>query len=90
MKVVILYRPDAEHFRKVETFVHDLRARHHNAQLDIVNIDSREGISMSGIYGIMQFPAIIALSADGSMQQMWLGEELPLLDEVAAYIYSPR
>lgn len=88
MKVVILYRPDSEHARAVETFVHDFQTRYREAKLDITNVDDRDGIAMASLYDIMSFPAILALSGDGSLQHHWVGETLPLIDEVASYTHG--
>jgi hypothetical protein len=43
MKVLILYRPDSEHGRRVEEYIHDFQSRHPAAKLETLNIDTREG-----------------------------------------------
>ncbi len=88
MKVVILYRPDSEHSRLVEEFIRDYQKRHEAGNLEILNIDSRDGIAMASLYDVMQYPTILALRDDGSILKSWQGEQLPLMDEVAAYAYS--
>lgn len=88
MRVVILYRPKSEHARAVETFVHDFKRRHDSARVELLNVDEREGIATLNLYGIMQYPAIIALADDGVMLQLWQGSQLPLMDEVAAYLIT--
>ncbi|HSH55921.1 MAG TPA: hypothetical protein VK983_03785 [Candidatus Limnocylindrales bacterium] len=88
MKVVVLYRPESEHGRIAETFIHDFKAIHSTTKLDVFNIDSREGIAMTMLYDLMQFPAILALATDGTLLHQWQGGSLPLMDEVAAYVYT--
>jgi hypothetical protein len=88
MKVVILYRPDSEQARTVETFLHDFRARNSSINVEVVDVDAREGIAMASMYDIMHFPAIIAMAGDGTVLNMWQGEEMPLMNEVASYAYS--
>lgn len=86
--MVILYRPRAEYATAVESFVHDYQVRHGSAKLELVNVDHREGIALASLYDIMQFPAIMALAGDGTLLQLWEGPQLPLMDEVASYMYT--
>ncbi len=88
MRLTILYRPDSEHARATETFIHDFQARNPAIRLDILNVDSREGIAMASLYDIMQRPAILALAGDGRLLKYWEGPELPLMDDVASYSYA--
>ena len=87
MKVVILYRPKAEFATAVEAFAHDYKSRHGAARIELVNIDQREGIALASLYDIMRFPAIMAMAIDGTLLHLWEGEQLPLMDEVASYMY---
>ncbi len=86
MKVLILYRPDSEHARLVEEFVHDYQSRHHSDHLEVLNIDTREGSATATLYDIMQYPAIMVVHSDGFVQKIWQGDSLPRLDEVASYV----
>jgi hypothetical protein len=91
MKVVILYRPESEHARAVETFVHDFEQRHDSvAKLELVSIDGRDGIATASLYDIMQFPAILALANDGVLLQSWQGAQLPRIDEVVSYFVASQ
>ena len=85
MKIVVLYRPNSEHGRVVEDFIHDFQSRHLGQKMDVLNIDSREGASLASLYEIMEYPAIMVTQNDGGMQKLWQGTSLPLIDEVAAY-----
>lgn len=89
MKVVIIYRPESAHSRITETFIHDFKGLHPTTKVEVINMDSREGIAMATLYGMMRFPAILAVANDGVLLKFWEGESLPLMDEVAAYTYSP-
>ncbi len=88
MKVIMLYRPNSEHARSAEAFVRDFQHQT-DKRIELVNIDSREGVQMADLYGIVQHPAIIAVDNDGHMQQMWQGAVLPLMNEVAYYAVEP-
>lgn len=88
MKVLILYRPQSEHGRQVEEFIHDFQRRHDNRHLEILNVDSRDGIATATLYDVMEYPAILVIQDDGIIQKSWAGSSLPLMDEVAAYASS--
>lgn len=88
MKIVILYRPNSEHARIVETFVQEYRDHHSAGRMEVLDVDSREGSAMATLYDVMQYPTILALANDGSVLHSWEGSMLPLRDEVASYAYS--
>ncbi|MCA9324886.1 hypothetical protein KDA23_02345 [Candidatus Saccharibacteria bacterium] len=85
MRLIVLYRPRSEHGRTVETFIQDYKYRHGDGRMEILDIDSRDGSATAMLYDVMQYPAILALANDGSVLQMWQGDSLPLMDEVASY-----
>jgi hypothetical protein len=85
MKVLVLYRPNSEHGRLVEEFIHDFQSRHQDERLEIMNIDSRDGAATASLYDVLQYPAILVLQNDGYLQKSWIGDSMPLIDEVAGY-----
>jgi hypothetical protein len=85
MKVLVLYRPNSEHGRIVEEFIHDFQRRHPSERLEVLNIDSRDGSAMASLYDIMSYPAVLVVQDDGYVQRSWEGDSLPLMDEVASY-----
>jgi len=88
--VIVLYRPNSEHARRVEDFLRDLQAQHDVSprSLKIIDVDSRDGIATSSIYDIMSSPAIVVTDNFGGYIQSWVGEQLPLMRDVAAYAYG--
>lgn len=85
MKVLVLYRPNSEHGRLMEEFIHEYQRRHQDDRLEVMNIDTREGSATATLYDIVQYPAIIVVQADGYVQKVWQGDSLPLMDEVSSY-----
>lgn len=85
MKVIILYRPNSEHGRVVETYISDFQRRHPSEHLEVLSIDSRDGSAMASLYDVMQYPSILVLQSDGSLHKCWQGSQLPLMEEVVAY-----
>jgi hypothetical protein len=84
MKVVIVYRPNSEKARLVEEFARDID-RQQNVQPQLVDVDSPEGIAMVSLYDIMSYPAVIVTREDGELIQYWANDQLPLMQEVAAF-----
>jgi hypothetical protein len=84
MKVVVLYRPDSEHSRLVEEFIHEYQSRVGESRFEIVNVDSRDGIATASLYDVVQYPAIVVMQDDGYMHKLWQGT-VPMISEVASY-----
>lgn len=85
MRVLVLYRSNSEHGRLVEEFVHEFQNRHDSDKIELLNVDTREGSATATLYDVVQYPAVMVLQSDGSLQRSWIGETLPLIDEVIAY-----
>jgi hypothetical protein len=91
MKLVVVYRPNSETARGVETFIGDFQRQHEGIgrRMEVVNVDSRDGMAMLSLYDIMQHPVLMVLSDDGRLIQQWAGS-IPLMDEVAGYFYTSQ
>lgn len=86
MKVIVLYRPNSEHSRQVEEYVADFERFHPGEAIETLNVDSIDGSHQAELYGVMEYPAIVAKADDGSMQQKWQGlDKLPLMNDLAYY-----
>ena len=92
MKLVVIYRPNSETARGVETFIHDFQHHHEGIgrRLEVISADSREGMATMSLYDIMQHPTLMVLADDGQLIHHWAGETLPLMDEVASYFYTSQ
>ena len=88
MKVVVLYRPNSDHSRKVEDFASDFSRVYRDKRLELVSLDTRDGASTATLYDVMQYPAVLALANDGHVLQEWEGEMLPRTSEVAYFANS--
>jgi hypothetical protein len=85
MKVLVLYRPNSEFARLIDEFVGNFTRVYPDHRLELVDLNSKGGASKAEIYGIVRYPAIIALTNDGQLLKDWQGEPLPLMSEVAYY-----
>ena len=82
--MLILYRPNSEHARTVETFIRDFQEQHRpEAKIEILSLDTRDGAATASLYDIVQYPALLTTNNEGSVVQMWQGNNLPLMSEVA-------
>jgi hypothetical protein len=90
MKLLVLYRAHSEHGRIVEEFVRDFTYRHEAEanQLEVQDVDTRDGSATASLYDVVQYPAVLVLGDDGSFIKSWTGENLPLMDEVAGYLQA--
>jgi hypothetical protein len=89
VKLLVLYRPDSEHSSAVESFVRDFQRQFEvGKKIELLSINTRDGSATASLYDVMSYPAILALANDGSVLNMWQGQPLPLMNEVAGYAYS--
>ena len=85
MKAYLLYRPDSEFARIVEEYARDFQ--HFKAKnIELVDLNTREGAAMATLYDIVQNPALIVIRDDGGLLKDWQGTQLPLRDELAGYL----
>lgn len=84
MRVVIVYKDNSEYTRSVYDFLRDYEART-GKQLETINPDTREGSYFCRLYDIVEYPSIVAVTDSGSLQYMWRGLPLPLINEVSYY-----
>ncbi len=86
MKIMLLYKPHSEQARRTEGYIRDFNRFHPDAEIEVLDVDSREGAHLASLYGAMEYPTVIAVKDDGQMQQMWSGvDKLPLMNDLAYY-----
>lgn len=84
MKVFILYHPQSDHAREVETFKRDYESSQ-GGEIDLVSLETRDGADMARLYDIVRYPAVLAIREGGDLLKHWEDEKLPLMQEVASY-----
>ncbi len=85
MKASILYRPDSEFARMVEEYARDFK-RNKGFDLELVDLNTRDGASIATLYDIVRYPAIVVVRDDGGVVKDWQGEQLPLMSELAGFL----
>jgi hypothetical protein len=85
MKICLLYHPESEFSRLIEEYSHDFE-RTRGKKIELISLETKEGSDMARLYDIVRYPALLAIRDDGSLMKNWEGEQLPLMNEVAAYL----
>ena len=85
MRVVIIWRDDADYSRSVTEWLGDFKRRT-GREPESVSPDSPEGESLCRLYDVVEYPTIIALDNDGKLLQMWRGTMFPRIDDVNYYL----
>lgn len=83
--IIVLYRPVSEHARAVEDFKRELDRD--KIEIQLVDVDTKEGVVLAELHDILQFPSVIATKSDGSVVQSWIGT-LPLVKEVGYFAHQ--
>jgi hypothetical protein len=85
MRVAVLYRSSSEHERQVLDFEREFE-RFTGHTLDMLDVNTRDGSAMANLYDILKYPAVIAVSNEGRVQQVWdVDNGMPLINEVSYY-----
>jgi hypothetical protein len=85
MKVIALYHPQSEWARIVEEYARDFEHQR-GKKIEMMSVEEKDGSDMARLYDIVRYPAIVAIRDNGEMLAEWQGEQLPLMNEVAAYL----
>ena len=85
MKVVIVYKDESDHARTVLDFLRDFE-RQTGHTIETIDPETTAGGQFCQAYDIVEYPTVIALSDNSSMQNMWLGLPLPTISEVSFYV----
>lgn len=87
MKTYIIYKDASDHARPVIDFMRDFY-RQTGKQLEVIDPESREGISFCTTYDIVEYPSLAAIDDSGVLQQLWKGLPLPRISEVSYYVHD--
>lgn len=83
MRMVVIYKTESDYARSVIDFLRDF-TRQTGHTIEELNPDTREGESFCRTYDIVRYPTLIAVDADGVMQNIWVGT-LPTISEASYY-----
>ena len=84
MRIVVVYKDASDHGREVREYVDDFE-KQTGLEIEQKNPDHGRNQFFLRAYDIVEYPTILAIADDGRLLQMWHGQPLPLIDEVAYY-----
>lgn len=84
MRVIIVYKEASDHAREVIDYLRDFRIQTGH-DLETLNPETRAGADFCRTYDIVEYPSVVALGDNGSMQHLWRGRPLPTISEVSYY-----
>ncbi len=84
MRIVVVYKDASDHGREVREYVDDFE-KQTGLEIEQKNPDDGRNQFFLRAYDIVEYPTILAIADDGQLLQMWHGQPLPLIDEVAYY-----
>lgn len=84
MRVLVIYKRETDYGREVEDYITDFK-RQTGHELEVIDPESPQGVSICTTYDLLEYPAILAMSDDGQMQALWKGLPLPAISEVSFY-----
>lgn len=87
MKAILLYRPNSNHSRQCEQYIADFK-KQTNRDIELMDYDSVEGAEFARNRDITSSPALVVVDDFKSVRKQWLGEKLPLFNEVSAYLWD--
>jgi hypothetical protein len=85
MRTVIVYKEESDYAREVTDYLRDF-TRQTGHTLETVNPDTAEGMEFCRVYDIVEYPSVVAISDDGTLQNLWRGLPLPTISEVSYYV----
>lgn len=80
----MFYRPNSEFAHGAEMYVKEFERRS-GRTIEVIDIDSREGIQKASLYSVLDYPAFVAVADDGHFLQAWSGKPLPVMNELQAF-----
>ena len=83
MRVVCIYRDNQDYSRSVDEWLENVR-RQTSREIETMNPD--ENVNFCETYDIVEYPTILALGNNGEVRASWAGRNLPLINEVLAYM----
>jgi len=84
VRVVVVTKEGMDYSRGVNDWLREFERRV-GKELEVVDPETREGVGFAEVYGVVEYPTILALSDEGKLMNSWRGQVLPKIDEVSYY-----
>ena len=84
MKTLVIYKEESDHARTVIDFLRDFE-RQTGHKLETIDPESRDGADTCRTYDVVEYPSVIAVDDNGTLQNIWRGLPLPTISELSYY-----
>jgi hypothetical protein len=84
MRIVVIYKDKTDYAREVTEYL-DYFKRQTGHVIETLDPDTKDGADFCRTYDIVEYPSVVAISDDGTLQSLWRGLPLPTVDEVSYY-----
>jgi hypothetical protein len=85
MKAIVIYKDETDYARAVYDYLGDFK-RQTGHDLETMNPETPDGADFCRTYDIVEYPSIVALSDNGSLQMVWRGLPFPTINELSYYV----
>jgi len=85
MRVIVIFKDQTDYSHEVFDYLSDFK-RQTGHELETLDPDTASGTHFCNTYDIVEYPSVIAISDDGTMQNLWRGLPLPTISEVSGYV----
>jgi hypothetical protein len=85
MKTIAVYEDNREYTREVTDYLHDFE-RQTGHRLEVLDPTTKDGAEFCRAYDIVEYPSLVAMADDGTLQNLWRGLPLPTISEVSYYV----
>lgn len=85
MKTIVVYEDNREYTRDVTDYLRDFE-RQTGHKLEQLDPTTQEGADFCRTYDIVEYPSLVAMADDGTLQNLWRGLPLPTISEVSYYV----
>lgn len=82
---MVVYKEQTDYARQVLDYLRDFEHQTGHV-LETMDPETAAGVDFCKTYDLMEFPTMVALSDDGSIQNTWQGLPLPTISEVSYYV----
>ena len=80
MKLVVLTKEEDNDRRETDRIVSEVEKE--GFEVERIDWDSEEAVSLARLYDIYSTPAFIVIQDDGKQVEQWQGDRLPLASEI--------
>ncbi|MBQ3275240.1 hypothetical protein IJH46_02345 [Candidatus Saccharibacteria bacterium] len=87
MRTVVVYKEFSDQAREVFEWIDQFEKRT-GRTVEQLDPETPEGEIFCSARDILQFPAVVVCDDDGKTYEQWIGQPMPQIDTVVAYVVN--